>query len=227
MLGRHHIELRQQGGAVHLNAQLRQLLAPAPGLLPAFLAAGGDQLVGQEQGPFAFDVLELGQLLALVVQAGDVFDHGLVAVATEALVAMAAAQFAADFLAGALHQLGILHGPGRVADHREAGAVHLLAGRFARQQAAQGPPQAHDRIVGNGEAAAAVAVGAVEVEPLQRFEGCLDQADRAGIAFRQAVVALVAALPDAVVGHPVGARHVVGQVLDEVALVAGLHDHQA
>ena len=227
VLGRHQIELRQQGGAVHLNAQLRQLLAPAPGLLPAFLAAGGDQLVGQEQGPFAFDVLELGQLLALVVQAGAVFHQGLVAVAAEALVAVAAAQVAADFVAGAFHQLGILHGPGRVADHREAGAVHLLAGRFARQQAAQGPPQAHDRIVGNGEAAAAIAVGAVEVEPLQRFEGCLDQADRAGIALRQAVVALVAALPDAVISHPVGPRHVIGQVLDEVALVAALHDHQA
>ena len=40
------------------------------------------------------------------------------------------------------------------------------------------------------------------------------------------MVALVAPLPDAVVGHAVGAGHVIHEVLDEIALVAGLHDHQ-
>ena len=41
------------------------------------------------------------------------------------------------------------------------------------------------------------------------------------------MVALVAPLPDAVIPDPVGPRHVVHQVLQEVALVAGLHHHQA
>jgi hypothetical protein len=41
------------------------------------------------------------------------------------------------------------------------------------------------------------------------------------------MVALVAPLPDAVVGDPIGPGHVVHQVLDEIALIAGLHDHQA
>ena len=106
-----------------------------------------------------------------------VLDHGLVTIAAEALVAIGAAQVLADLLAGALHQRRAVHRPGRVADHRQAGAVHLLAGGFPRQQAAQGPPQAHDRIVGNQELAAAVAMGAVEVEALEGFEGGFHQAD--------------------------------------------------
>ena len=122
-------------------------------------------------------MLERGQLLPLVVQPGHVLVHALVAIAAEALVAVAATQLAADRVAGAGHQLRILHRPGGVADHRQAGAVGLLAGRFPRQQAAQGAAQAHDRVVGDGEAAAAIAVGAVEIEAFEGLQGSLHQAD--------------------------------------------------
>ena len=161
------------------------------------------------------------------MQAGVVFDHGLVAVTPEALVAVGAAQVAADLGPGALGQPRILDRPGGVADHRQAGGVDLLAGRFARQQSPQGAAQAHDRVVGDHQGGAAIAMGPVEVQTLQGLQGRLDQADRAGIALGQAVVALVTPLPDAVIGHPVGAGHVINQVLDEIPLVVGLDHHQA
>ena len=226
-LGRYPVQLGQQGVALHQHADPGQALAPLARLAPALFAAGGDQLVGPEQGPLALEVLELGQLFALVMQAGVVFDHGLVAVPPEALVAVGAAQIAADLGPGALGQPGILDRPGGVADHRQAGGVDLLAGRFARQQAPQGPAQAHDRIVGDHQGGAAIAVGPVEVQALEGLQGGLDQADRAGVALGQAVVALVTPLPDAVIGHPVGAGHVIDQVLNEIPLVAGLDHHQA
>ena len=172
-------------------------------------------------------MLELGQFLPLVMQTGVVFHHGLVAIAAEALVAVGPAQLRADLVAGALHQLGVLHRPGWVADHRQAGRIHFLAGGFPRQQAGEGATQAHDRIVGDVQAAAPVAVGAVEIQALQGFQGGLHQADGAGVALRHAVVALVAPLPDAVIGHPVGPGHVIHQVLDEIPLVARLDHHQA
>ena len=40
------------------------------------------------------------------------------------------------------------------------------------------------------------------------------------------MVALVAPFPDAVVSHPIGAGHVIDEVLEEIALRAGLNDHQ-
>ncbi len=172
-------------------------------------------------------MLELGQLLPFVMEAVVVFHHRLVTIAAKALVAVGAAQLLSNLAAGALRQLAVIDGPGGIADHRKTGRIHLLAGRFARQQALQGAPQPHDGVVGNHQAAAAVAVGAVEIEPLQGLQRRLDQADGTGIALRQAVVALVAPLPDAVVGHAVGAGHVVHQILDEVALVAAAHHNQA
>ena len=174
---RHKVELRQQGLPVDRDAQLRQCLAPLAGFVPAVLAAGGDQLVGEKQGPLAFDVLELGQLLPLVVESAHVLQHGLMAVSKEALVAVGAGQLAADLLPGAGDEGRILDGPGGVADHREAGAVGLLAGRLPRQQAPQGASQPHDGVVGNGQATAAVAMGSVEVESDEGLEGGLHHAD--------------------------------------------------
>ena len=224
---RHVVELRQQGHAVDGDAQLVEATAPAASFLPALLAAGRDQLIGVEERPFALDVLEFRQLFGLVMEAADVLHHTLVAVAAEALVAVGAAQITADLGAGAFHQRRILHRPGGVADHREAGAVGFLAGGFAGQEANQGATQPHDGVVGDRQAAAAIAVGTEEVDAIESLEGGLDQADRAGVALRQAVVALVTPLPDAVVGHPIGAADVVHQVLEEVPFVAGLHHHQA
>ena len=125
---RDQIDLRQQLDAVHVDGNLAQPLPPAPGLTPAFFAAGRDQLIGQEQGPFAFDVLELGQFLPFVVQSVVVLDDGLVAVPAEALVAVGPAQFGADLVAGALHKGAVFYCPGRVANHREAGRIDFFAG---------------------------------------------------------------------------------------------------
>ena len=179
-----HIHLREQRDPIHLHGHLAQALPPAPGLTPALFAAGRDQLVGQEQGPLAFDVLELGQFLAFVMQPVVVLDHGLVAVAAEALVAVGAAQFGADFVAGAFHQGAVFHGPGRVANHREAGRIHFLAGRLPWQQAAQGAPQPHDGVVGDVQMALPAAVGAIEIEALQGFKGRFDKSNGAGVALR-------------------------------------------
>ena len=173
----HQVELGQQRTPLLVEAYRRQALAPLASFLPALLATGGDQLVGPEQGPLAFEVLELGQFLPLVMQTGVVFDHGLVAVAAEALVAVGAPQFRSDLGPGALAELGIFHGPGGIANHREAGAVDLFAGRFPRQQAPQGASQPHDCVVGDHQTAAVIAVGAEQVEALQGFKGGLHQAD--------------------------------------------------
>ena len=77
------------------------------------------------------------------------------------------------------------------------------------------------------QVALTITVGAIEIQAFQGLEGSLNQTNGAGVAFWQAVVALVAALPDAVVPHPVGASHVIDEVLQEVPFVAGLHHHQS
>ena len=223
----HQIKLRQQGHPLHLHAQLRQAPPPAPRLLPTLLATGGQQFVGQEEGPLALDVLKLRQFLRLIVQAAHVFDHRLVAIAAEALVAVGAPEVLADLGAGADHQILVIHGPGWIADHRQTGAVRLLAGGFPGQQAAQRAAQPHDRILGNREAITAIALRAQQVDPLQGFQGRLHHADGAGVALRQAMVALVPPFPDAVIGHAVRPGDVIHKVLHEVALVARLHHHQA
>ena len=221
------VELGQQGDTVHGDAHRGEFLAPLAGFLPALLAAGGDQFVGPKQGPLAFDVLESRQFFPFVVEAGVVFDHGLVPVAAEAFVAIGPAQLGPNLVTGALGQLAVFDGPGGIANHREAGAIHFLAGRFPWQEPVQGPPQPHNRVVGNHQATAAVAMGPVEIEPLQGFKGSFDEADRTGIALGHSVVALVAPLPNAVVSDPIGPGHVIDQVLYEVPLVLGLDDHQA
>ena len=86
------------------------------GFLPALFTAGGDQFVGPKQGPLAFDVLEGRQFFPLVVEAGVVFDHGLVTIAAEALVAIGPAQLGPNLVAGALGQLGVFDGPGGIAN---------------------------------------------------------------------------------------------------------------
>jgi hypothetical protein len=220
------IELRQQGHPIHVHTQLRKPLPPATGLLPALLATGCQQLVGQKKGPLALDVLELRQFFRLVMEPAHVLDHRLVAIAAEAFVAIGAAQVLADLAAGAGHQIAVLHSPGGIADHRQAGAVGFLAPRFPRQQAPQGATEAHDRILGNGEAVAPIPVGAEQIDAIEGLQGRLHHADGAGVALRQAVVALVAPLPDAVIGHPVGPGDVVHKVLHEIPLVGGLHHHQ-
>ena len=197
------------------------------GFLPALFTAGGDQFVGPKQGPLAFDVLEGRQFFPLVVEAGVVFDHGLVTIAAEALVAIGPAQLGPNLVAGALGQLGIFDGPGGIANHREAGAIHFLAGRFPWQESFQGSPQPHNRVLGNHQATAAVAMGPIEIEPLEGFKGRLDEADRTGVALGQPMVPLITPLPNAVVSDPIGPGHVIDQVLHEVPLVLGLDDHQA
>ena len=142
------------------------------------------------------------------------------AVAAEALVAVSAAEFTPDACAGALNQARVLDSPGRIADHREAGAVDFLAGGFPRQQALEGPSQTHDGAMGDQDLGAAIAVFAVEVDAIEGFERCFGHADRAGIALRQPVIALVAPFPDAVVRHPVSPGHVVHQVLNKCRFVA-------
>ena len=67
---------------------------------------------------------------------------------------------------------------------------------------------------------------AKQIQAVEGFQGGLRHPDRAGVAFRQTVVAFVAPLPDAVVGGAVGPRHVIHEVLDEISLIPAL-DHGA
>ena len=112
------VELGEQGALRLLQAHFMEALAPLAGLLPALFAAGRDQFISPKQGPFAFDVLKLRQLLPFVVQAGVVFDHGLVAIAAEAFISVGPTQLGANLGAGAPPQLWVVHGPGGIADHR-------------------------------------------------------------------------------------------------------------
>ena len=88
---RHPIQLRQQQILAALNGQLLQPLIQVFGLLPTLLHAGGHQLKGQKQGPLAFDAFKASQLFGLVMQPRAVLHHGLMAIAAEAAVAVAAA----------------------------------------------------------------------------------------------------------------------------------------
>ena len=115
---RNQVELGEQAALRLLQAYFTQALAPLVGLLPALLTAGRDQFISPKQGPFAFDVLKLRQFLPFVVQAGVVFDHGLVAIAAETLISVGPTQFGANLGAGAPPQLWVVHGPGGIADHR-------------------------------------------------------------------------------------------------------------
>ena len=85
------------------------------------------------------------------------------AIPAEAGIAIGAPQLAADALEGALPQLLRLHRPGGVTNHREAGAIYLLAGRLPRQQAIKGAAQPHQGIGGHPKPGLAIALGAVEI----------------------------------------------------------------
>ena len=74
-----------------MHGQDRQLVLPGAGVLPAFLAAGGDQFKGQKQRPLRFNPFELGELLRLVMKTIDVFHGGLMAIPKKAFVAIRAA----------------------------------------------------------------------------------------------------------------------------------------
>ena len=78
--------------------------------------------------------------------------------------------------------------------------------------------------MGNQHLHASVSVGRAEVNPVQCLQCGFGHADRTGIPFRQAVIALVAPLPDPVIGNAVGPGHVVHQVLDEGCFVVVM-DH--
>ena len=226
-LSRHPIELRQQRVLAALNRKLLQLLIQVFGLLPTLLHAGADQLKGQKQGPLAFDAFKASQLLGLVVQACAVLHHGLMAIAAEAAVAIAAAQLPVDGGLGAGAQLITLNTPRGVANYRQAPAIDLLAGRFPRQQSLQGAPEAQHRIGRHPKDVAAVAMGPKGIQASTGLQGRFHQANRAGIALGGAVVALVAALPNAVIRHPVGAAEVIDQVLHKGGLGRIGHHHQA
>ena len=154
------------------------------------------------------------------MQSGDVFHHGLVAVAPKALVPVETAQLPADASGRAFNELRILESPGGIADHRKAGAVHLFAGGFAREKPLQRSPETHHRTRGDQDGHAAIAVCGEEIHAVQSLQGSLRHADRAGIAFWQSVVALVSPFPDAVIGGLVGPGDVINQVLNEGRLVA-------
>ena len=68
---------------------------------------------------------------------------------------------------------------------------------------------------------------AEQIQALQGLQGSLGHADRAGIPFRQAVVALVTPFPDAVIADAIGPGDVVHEVLDEIRLIAAAHHRQS
>ena len=148
-----------------------------PGLVPAPFAACSDQFEGQKQRPLRLDPFKGSELLRFVVQAVDVFHRRLVTIPEEAFVAVGPAEFPSNPTAGALHQGGILHRPGGITNHREAGTVGFLAGGFPWQEPLQGATEAHDGSLGNQQDAAAVAMGAVEVEPIECLQGGFGHAD--------------------------------------------------
>ena len=126
-VGGNPVKLGVQRHAVALDSEGLQATQPLPALVPAFLTAGGDQLIGHEQRPFRFDVFEFGQFFRFVVQPAAVFDRTLVAIAEKPLVAVLPSQFTADATGRALAEIGLVHTPGRVAHDGETGAVGFLA----------------------------------------------------------------------------------------------------
>ena len=195
----------------------------APGLVPVLLAACGDQFEGQKQRPLRLDPFKDGELLRFVVQAGDVFHRRLVTIPEKAFVAVGPTEFTSYPTAGAFHQGSIFHRPGGITNHREAGTVGFLAGGFPWQESFQGATEAHDGPLGNQQDAAAIAMGSVEVKPIECFQGGFGHADRARIALWQSMVSFVAPFPDPVVRGAVGPRDVVHQVLEKIHLITALH----
>ena len=128
---------------------------------------------------------------------------------------------------GAGAQLLTLNTPGGIANHRQATAIDLFAGRLPGQQCLQGAPEAEHRIGRHPQGVAAIAMGAEGIQAAAGLQGRFHQANRTGIALRGSIVSLVAALPDAVVRHPVGATEVIDQVLHKSGLGGIGHHHQA
>ena len=147
-------------------------------------------------------------------------------VAKEAFVAVGTAEFPPDPSHRSLDQRAVFHCPGWVAHHREAGTVGFLARGFPREKALERPSQPHDGSLRDEQLTAAITVVAEQVQPLEALQGGFCHADGTGVAFRQAMVSLVAPFPDAVVAGPVGPRHVIDQVLNEVRFIPALDDGQ-
>ena len=122
------VQLRIQRFSVLLHGQARQALLPGAGLIPALFKAGRDQFVGEKKGPLRFDALEFRQFLRFVVQSADVLHGRLMPVPQKAFVAVGPTQLPPDPTQGSLHQVLILHGPGWIPHHRQAGTVRFLAG---------------------------------------------------------------------------------------------------
>ena len=222
----HLIQLGVERFPIPMHGQGCQLVLPGAGVLPAFLAAGGDQFKGQKQRPLRFNPFELGELLRLVMKTIDVFHGGLMAITKKAFVAIGAAQFPPYPAQGPLHQVLVFDGPGREAHHRQASAVGFLAGGFPRQQAFEGPPQTNHSSLGDEQLARPITVDPEEVEAFQGLQSGFRHADGAGIAFGQAVVAFVAPFPDAVIRGSIRPGDVVHEVLNEIHLIPAL-DHGA
>ena len=62
---------------------------------------------------------------------------------------------------------------------------------------------------------AAIAAGAIQIEPIQGLERGKRHSDGAGVDFAITAIDLVAALPNSVIRRPVSAANVVDQILDE------------
>ena len=73
----------------------------------------------------------------------------------------------------------------------------------------------------------AIAMESEGVQTNAGLQGRLNQANGTGVALRGTVVSLIPSLPDAVIGHPVGATEVINEVLNEGGLGAIAHHHQA
>ena len=131
---RHHIQLWIELLTVLFHGKRFQALMPVAGIVPAFFATGCDQFIGQKEGPFRFDALEGGEFIPLVMQPAHVFDHGLVAIPEETLVAVRTSQIAADPLDGSGHQIAVFDRPGGIPHNGEAGTIGFFAGRLPGQQ---------------------------------------------------------------------------------------------
>ena len=115
--GRDLIKLGIETFAVLFNGQCFELAVQVPGLVPAPFAACSDQFEGQKQRPLRLDPFKGSELLRFVVQAVDVFHRRLVTIPEEAFVAVGPTEFPSNPPTGALHQGGILHGPGGITNH--------------------------------------------------------------------------------------------------------------
>ena len=186
---RHVVQLRQERDAVPLDHDPSQALLVLHGGLRVAAHVAVDQQVREEQRPLGLDVRKPLEFLLLVVQAALGLEHGLMAIAQEALQPVAACQLAHDLRSHPIDERGVVHGERRIADDRQQRGVGLLGVGLARQDRQERQVRLRDVVGSDVQHRFLRSARAEQVEAGQRFERRLGHADRTGVDLHAAAIA--------------------------------------